>query len=142
MVTDMVEVQCLEGVQGRPGGHDWNNKTMEERISTSKSMAEWAPGLVFAIGEAIKKNSQELTQLRALSAKERQQIAEWQAHANANHTPYRKDCLTCLESLGKDRQRRSVAHPESFCLSLDLCGPFQEGHDQEHVKAKYMLWQV
>ena len=24
-------------------------------------------------------------------------------------------------------------------MSVDLCGPFQEGQDQEHVKAKYML---
>ena len=92
ILTDMAEVQLLEGVQGERSGQFWKGKNLQERIVASKSMAEWAPGLVFAMCEAIKRNVEETKGMRALSLKERQQVAAWQAHADAGHTPYRKDC--------------------------------------------------
>ena len=45
----------------------------------------------------------------------------------------------CLETAGRDRPRKTVATPDSFCLSLDLAGPFKPGEDQDVYDAKYML---
>ena len=40
---------------------------------------------------------------------------------------------------GKSRRHRRVPHPDTYALSVDLCGPFHPGVDQECTKAKYFL---
>lgn len=44
-----------------------------------------------------------------------------------------------LISAGKSRQHRRVVCPTSYCLSLDVCGPFCPGTDQEETGCRYGL---
>ena len=45
----------------------------------------------------------------------------------------------CLEAAGRDRPRKRVARPESYCMSVDIAGPFHDGVDAELKKVKYVL---
>ena len=84
----------------------------------------------------------ERPELKPLPMKGKEHVALWQQHFDAGHVPYRRDCEVCLQALGKDRPRRRVACPESYCLSMDLAGPFGQGVDQKVRVAKYFLTAV
>ena len=111
------------------------------RASTDrKGMAEWAPGLVAVLIEAGQKAvKQEEAKMKTLTTKERQEVAGWEAHFLASHIPYRRDCMICLESMGKDRQRRRIPHAEAYTLAVDITGPYQKGIDQESGEPRYLL---
>ena len=78
-------------------------------------------------------------QMRALSTKEKKELIGWKAHYEQDHIPFRRDCITCLETAGKDRMRKKVKCPQSYCLSLDISGPFKPGRDQLAREVRYML---
>ena len=142
LYNNLEEVQTLHGLKdAERRKHEWP-QSMEERVRYSKSLASWAPGLVEMIVRAGLRLCREGASLRALTSKEKQEVLAWESHFASGHVPYRRDCLHCLESMGRDRQRRRIANPEGHCLSLDLAGPFQPGVDQERNGCRYLLMGV
>ena len=112
---------------------------LDERIIQTKRLASWAPGIADALIAAVQRKIGEDPRLQALTAKQNQEAALWAEHYRHGHTPYRRDCEVCLESMGRDRPRRKIPTPDAHCLSLDVAGPFQPGFDQETGNPKYFL---
>ena len=126
------ELQCLkEYGQVASGGKKVWPTTLEQRLAFSKDLAAWAPGVKQALAAVIRERSKDVvSMMKRLSKKDRDSIAGWQAHFDHGHNPFRNDCTVCLEGAGRDRQRRHLECRTSYCLSIDICGPFQEGWDQ------------
>ena len=139
VLTNMGEVQKMHGLKFAGPDKQWPEE-VAQRIEWSATLAAWAPGLVEAIAkEAIRARQSGDTQVKMLTAKEKGEIKDWQEHYRGGHLPFRRDCAVCLETAGRDRPRRTVVTPDSFCLSLDLAGPFKPGEAQDVYDAKYML---
>ena len=81
--------------------------------SSSSSMAAWAPGFRREIARALLQRELQGSgvQARAMSAKE---AAEWRAHLDGNHWPYRRDCSVCLAASGSGRPARKVLHRDAY----------------------------
>ena len=139
LATDISEVKQLHGLKCDSHVHSNWPKSLEERLVKAKKLAQWAPGLKKILGNVILKKRDEGMALRSLTTKERGEIQAWRDHFRCGHLPYRNDCPTCLVAAGKDRQHRKLACPTSYCLSLDIAGPFASGEDQEVLKPKYFM---
>ena len=109
----------------RPCGH-----IKRETIKNSKELSRWAPGVMTMVATAIVEGvlSDEVS-MRSLS---------WSEHIMNHHTPYRRDCRICQETLQRQKPHRRVKHPWAGVLSLDTAGPLEIGKDI-HAKAKYLL---
>ena len=68
--------------------------------------------------------------MNTMTVQEKKEIDMWQNHINQEHLPVRRDCHDCLLGMGRDRPRRRQACPASYCLSIDIAGPFPAGIDQ------------
>lgn len=66
-------------------------------------------------------------------------LEQWRLRVQNGHQPYRRDCKTCVPTMGRDQQHRRVYAPEPYCASLDVTGPFKMGFDQELRIPKYIL---
>ena len=139
LATNISEVQQLHGLKCDSHVHSNWPKSLEERLAKAKKLAQWAPGLRRILGNVILKKREEGMAIRSLTAKERGEIQSWRDHFRCGHLPYRNDCPTCLIAAGKDRQHRKLACPTSYCLSLDIAGPFVAGEDQESLRPKYFM---
>ena len=128
----------LDGRSHRAGRTQWPEE-LEARLEKTKSLATWAPMLVELLRHEIREWTKQSPRIKALTAKDKQEVALWQAHFDAGHLPFRRDCEVCLQAAGRDRPRKRIACPDSYCLSVDLAGPFHEGVDAELKKAKYFL---
>ena len=96
----------------------------EERIKgpQSSDYSVWSPGLVNALVVGLHLWAQS-PRAYAMSSQ------QWKRHVDANHLPYRKDCVTCVMSKGTGRRHARVHHPDSFVLTSDLGGPIRPGLD-------------
>ena len=56
-----------------------------------------------------------------------------------NHTPYRRDCLVCQQTLQQAHPHRRVKHPTGGVLSLDTAGPLVKAQDVTGGSARYFL---
>ena len=132
LLTNIPELHGLEEYgQAASGGSEVWPDTLEQRLAFSKDLAAWAPGLKQVLAAVIQERSKDTgSMMKRLSKKDKDSIAGWQAHFDHGHIPFRNDCTVCLEGAGRDRQRRRLECRTSFCLSVDICGPFQEGWDQ------------
>ena len=141
VIHNMKELQQIDGLKSEKKPYEEWPTDVKEGIQRSKKMAEWAPGLVEVLMRAANRvlKEEEEVKMRTLSAKERQEVAGWEAHFMANHVPYRRDCMICLESMGKDRQRRRIPHADGYTLAVDIAGPYQKGTDQESGTPRYLL---
>ena len=139
LATDVREVKWLNGRQCDQGSQQdvWTGD-VAQRIETSRSLAQWAPGLCRTIGLAVERRALEPA-VKSLTPKEKKEIQSWQEHYRCGHLPYRGDCPTCLVSAGRDKPHPVRPCPTSYCLSLDVMGPFKEGVDQSIKGAKYAM---
>ena len=102
----------------------------DDVVSDSKELSRWAPGIMTMVARALQEKVRgEAPHLRALS---------WSEHIRYNHTPYRRDCRVCQETLQKQRPHRRIQHPWAGVLSLDTAGPMVVGQDI-HQKSRYLL---
>ena len=68
------------------------------------------------------------------------ELEQWRIHVRNNHQPYNRKCRTCVESSGTGRKHVKIKTPSSYCLSLDMCGPFrQRGADPDHADYRFAL---
>ena len=144
LITNMPGIIRLDGLRSHEAGEAWPEE-LDERLAWSGQLAAWAPGLVRRIAadlsavEVAERRAQIQPQFKALTAREKKELKGWQAHYEQDHIPFRKDCVTCLETAGRDRMRKKVKCPQSYCLSMDIAGPFNPGKDQLVRGARYMM---
>ena len=131
LMNSIKEVQQLDGLEAKfDESTRWPDQ-VQDRLQFSKSLASWAPGLKLLLKEVIQSRALVVTaKVRKFSKAEKDSVAAWQAHFDFGHVPFRHDCSICLESAGRDRPRRQLEHKTSYCLSIDVAGPFQPGIDQ------------
>ena len=58
---------------------------------------------------------------KVMSEKE---LAEWKAHVEAGHWPYRRDCAVCLSASGTGRPGAESPPQGRLCDESGRCGPF------------------
>ncbi|CAJ1343369.1 unnamed protein product, partial [Effrenium voratum] len=124
------------------GGHQGQEQEMdkprrmmtdEEKLSSSKALARWAPGMMRELARCLRKevDGESRSKVKALS---------WEEHVKLGHLPFRRDCRVCQEASAKDRPHRRVRHPAGNVLSVDLSGPFIKGIDVDGVQdRRYLL---
>ena len=91
LLTNIKRLMQLQGQCGSAKATTWP-ETLEKRLSKTKSMAEWAPGLVdLLIADAIEAaRAEHEASVKALSAAEKQAAAAWRSHFAHGHVPYRR----------------------------------------------------
>ena len=75
-----------------------------------------------------------VSSVQVMSEKE---LAEWKAHVEAGHWPYRRDCAVCLSASETGRPARKVLHRDAYVMSLDIAGLFQDVGEDEKKGGKY-----
>ena len=100
---------------------------------------EAAQRMVETQGQIMADQDRNQRAVRAVSAKEAEEMLDWKRHIEMGHLPYRRDCMTCVQSQGRDRPRKKVPTPESFTLSVDTAGPFAPGTFQEQGSFRYFM---
>ena len=107
---------------------------------SSGSMAVWALGFRKGIARALDVGAKQQAVLlpvavnKVMSEKE---LAEWKAHVEAGHWPYRRDCAVCLSASGTGRPARKVLHRDAYVMSLDVAGLFRDVGKDEKRGGKY-----
>lgn len=140
LATNIAEVMEIDGLQCNSYDPLAWDMPLQQGIQKSLQLSAWAPGLKQLLCKVIHRRGQHgAPEVKTLTVKDRQEIQAWQDHHRAGHLPFRKDCPVCLISAGKSRQHRRVVCPTSYCLSLDVCGPFCPGTDQEETGCRYGL---
>ena len=141
LLNSIKEVQALNGVGGNSQTTTTWPADVQDRVQFSKTLARWAPGLKQVLKEVIVNRTARVNaKIKRFSKAEKDSVAAWQAHFDFGHVPFRHDCSVCLESAGRDRQRRQLEHKTSYCLSVDIAGPFQPGLDQaQGQEPRYFL---
>ena len=147
LVTNIPEIKMLNGLQDRSPQQPWP-ATLQGRLEESRSLAEWAPELkrlLVSVAVRIHRGQPPLRlrpttpRLNAMTANDKKELEMWQTHINQEHLPMRRDCHDCLLSMGRDRPRRRQVCPASYCLSIDVAGPFEPGIDQLAGNPRYFL---
>ena len=141
VITDLPQVVELQGKRSSSPGEKWP-ETVEGRINMSGELAQWAPGLVEVIREAAWQRClqpQAEALVCRLTAQQKGEAESWERHCRMGHIPYRKDCHICVQAAGRDRPRRRVPCPDSFCMGIDMTGPFPPGKDQEINQPRYAM---
>ena len=142
--TNMEKVEEIPrkcGSGDRHRGKEWP-ETVEDRLQMSKQLASWAPGMVEAIIHDICEQvgiEQRNPGIKALSRRQQLDADGWERHCRAGHIPHRRDCAVCLEGAGRDRPHHRQSCPDSYCLAVDMTGPFIPALDQEIKHPRYML---
>lgn len=96
-------------------------------VLTSKKLARWAPGMMRMMASSLYEAMYgRVATIKALS---------WEEHLAYNHTPYRRDCRVCQESLQQVEPHRRIRHPQSAVLSVDVAGPLIPAVDQARRKS-------
>ena len=108
---------------------------LKQRIAESSGWSAWAPGLKKAIVEALKL---ELGNIEDPSLK-KMTPERWKQHVAMDHMPFSKDCLACQVGSGRGKKHLRIPSPDTYTLSVDLCGKFAKGKDQEIKNARYMV---
>ena len=133
-----MEVMCLEEQYGTIATNlDYSEKVMITSTSAGRSVMKWmwTPETRQRAKWMAKMDAGAF--LSSLSTKE---LEQGKIHVRNNHTPYSRKCPTCVESSATGRKRTRVKTPSSYCLSLDVCGPFrQRGADPDHSDYRFAL---
>ena len=65
-------------------------------------------GPMVASSEPMDPVARSSSALRALSAKDAAELLDWKRHVEMGHQPYRRDCMVCVQSQGRDRKRQTA----------------------------------
>lgn len=143
VIRDVQEIQCFEGLKAQRNDEEWPER-VKDGIERSKRMAQWVRGMVRAIVTAMRRfGTKQEAVVRALTAKEtaeiQAEIVDWEAHLASGHIPFWRDCMMCLESMGRSRPRKKQNHPDSYMMAVDVTGPSQPGGDQEFHQPRHLM---
>ena len=110
------------------------------RPVSSGSMAVWAVGFRREIArglDAWAKQQAALLPVAVNKVMSEKELAEWKAHVEAGHWPYRRDCAVCLAASGTGRPARKVLRRDAYVMSLDVAGLFRDVGEDEKKGGKY-----
>ena len=132
--TNMRPAAELIGCRG-PGTDSWRDRTPS--IKTSKSWAEWSPGLKAALGYMMLDwchdgHVQASKRLRKLDP-------SFIEHIKQQHIPYRRDCRFCVQGGAKMKPHRRILAPQAWTLSVDTTGPFVRAQDESFQSTRYLV---
>ena len=131
--TNLALLRELEGLRGwGVGGTGSDGDGIKGRIQRSKKWAAWALKLKERIVEAVVAKHKNLL-MRKMSE------AQWQQHLNNDHLLFSRECVHYQVGAGRSRPHRRVHDPDTYTLSVDLCGPFHQGKDYMCKKGKYIV---
>jgi len=130
--TNLGLLRELHGVRGPGTGVQDDGATIEQRIQRSRRWAAWAPQLKLKILEAV------VAEFKVPLVKKLSE-AQWQQHRANDHQPFSSECFDCQVGGGRHKPHLKIHNPDTYTLSVDVCGPFQQGNDQLISKAKYAL---
>ena len=144
-----MEVMCLEEQYGTIATNlDYSEKVMITSTSAGRWTKEFKMGTVGAVMKWMwtpetRQRAKWMAKMDAgafLSSLSTKELEQWKIHVRNNHTPYNRKCRTCVESSASGRKHTRVKTPSSYCLSLDVCGPFrQRGADPDHSDYRFAL---
>ena len=106
--------------------------SLEERIQRSKSWAAWPVKFKEEVVKALK------AELDGAGAR-KMTADQWQRHLACDHQPFSRECADCQRGAGRKKVHRRVPHPDTLTLSVDVCGPFKPGQDQDRKVGRYFM---
>ena len=131
--TNLRLLRDLDGLRGDGlGDKAWEDLDGQERYKASRTWAAWPLKFKERVLEALRAEFK-CPMVMKLSQE------QWEQRKANDHQPFSRECAECQRGAGKSRRHRRVPHPDTYTLSVDLCGPFHPGVDQECTKAKYFL---
>ncbi|CAE7553512.1 GIP [Symbiodinium sp. CCMP2592] len=121
---------CLTNLElGINGLRDSRAFLSNEEADPDQSV--WPFGFRITLADAIHEWSASRSPIAIKKAMTKAELAEWKAHIERGHWPYRRDCSVCLSASGTGRPARRVVHRDAYVLSLDIVGPFADvGRDE------------
>ena len=94
--------------------------------SAEPDQSVWPHGFRITVADAIHEWNAAAVGIGLRKVMTKSELAEWKAHIECDHWPYRRDCSVCLSASGTGRPARRVAHRDAYVKSLDIAGPFAE----------------
>eukprot|EP00435_Cladocopium_sp_Y103_P073367 s158_g43.t1 len=133
-VTNLPDLSQLAGLRGGGVTAAIQGGLGERIMASTKSWAEWSPGLVAALKESLKMYLQvveaDSAEMSSDPHLQKLDMAAWRRHVRQQHVPFRKDCRFCLESMGMSQpHRRSNNASSAFTMSVNVMGPYCTGKD-------------
>ncbi|CAL1147447.1 unnamed protein product [Cladocopium goreaui] len=98
---------------------------------SSAQLSRWAPGTMNMVAESL------MLQVKCQPLK--MCPLSWDEHIAHGHTPYRRDCLVCQQTMQQQHPHRKVPYPVGGVLSLDVAGPLIPAKDLGGLRARWML---
>ena len=145
MVANLPDMLEFQGISGDGTGQEVAG-SLQGRLIQSRGWSAWAPGLVAAIQESLKRYVQRLDAQGSgpqdqEAAVCRLDMEGWKTHVRNQHQPFRRDCRRCMEMMGSDvPHRRTMGDRAAHCLSYDIVGPMPVGDDLGlGPKARHMM---
>ena len=130
--TNMKGILQLHGRRVKPSGKETQAESLEERIQISRSWAAWPERFKEEIVKALKAEL-DGPEVRKMTAE------QWKQHLACDHQPFSRECATCQRGAGRKKVHRRVPHPDTYTLSVDVCGPFKPGQDQDRKVGRYFM---
>lgn len=114
MITNIPEIMTLHGLTSSMQPCSVPD-SVNARIAVSKALAAWAPGLKACCAAMIKRLSLEPPPAIRVVAPD--DLEQWKLHVYNGHTPFRRDCQVCVQTMGRDKQHRQIGAPEPYCMN-------------------------
>ena len=120
LVTNLPHMEELHQLRG--GGITGElSADLGERIRSSKTWAEWSPGLVAAIQESLRRWTALAKSSGDSVGVKKMDLESWKKHVLNQHQPFRRDCRRCMELMGRDSpHHRMSGDRASHVLTMDI----------------------
>ena len=102
LLTNLKDLQQLEGIRAKGGRHEPLEEDLQKRMQQTSTWASWSPGLVSGVKMAIR----EFVKGGCHVKKVKMTLEDWRKHVAQNRIPYRRDCRLCIERMGQDCPHR------------------------------------
>ena len=131
--TNMPLLRYLDGKKGEGSSNVADPEGLLDRMKLSRSWAAWPTAFKEEVVKAILDETRD-PMVKKLSRE------QWVAAlCQYDHLPFNRNCKECQIGAGRTRAHKRVPSPDTFALSVDVCGPFADGIDQSNEKGKYFL---
>ena len=138
--------EALEGRGGQGSGEAASDRVAHTGYQ-SQAWAKWAPGFVDVLKEGWNHHVRTTEASRNVAESSRRAMLrtlspQWQAHVEADHVPYRKDCEVCLQAASRGRAHYKQESSAFYALSSDISGPFAPGQDVSGKRKNFVVFTI
>ena len=131
--TNIKALGLLDGLSAaNVEGKNVMNIPLEQKVKETRSWAAWPEPFKLKIVEGLRLELEHPVVSKMSSD-------DWARRRALDHMPFNRECPECQKGAGRSRPHRRIPAPDTFTLSLDLCGPFRPGKDMEEAKSRYMM---